>query len=87
MHLIDIPHFREVIIMATTCDYCGYRTNEVKSGGAITPTGKKISLKIINRRRNSKKFPFCRFRRRTGLVEGIFCFVNIAGRNLLFCKY
>lgn len=46
MHLIDIPHFREVIIMATTCDYCGYRTNEVKSGGAITPTGKKISLKI-----------------------------------------
>lgn len=48
MHLIDIPHFREVIIMATTCEYCGFRTNEVKSSGAITPTGKKITLKITS---------------------------------------
>ena len=27
-----IPHFKEVIIMATTCDACGHKTNEVKSG-------------------------------------------------------
>ncbi|KAH9643726.1 hypothetical protein HF086_007696, partial [Spodoptera exigua] len=25
----DIPHFKEVVIMSTTCDYCGHRTNEV----------------------------------------------------------
>jgi zinc finger protein len=26
----DIPFFKEVIIMATNCDTCGYRSNEVK---------------------------------------------------------
>lgn len=25
----EIPHFKEVIIMATNCDACGHRTNEV----------------------------------------------------------
>ncbi len=48
MHIFDIPHFREVIIMAITCDYCGFRSNEVKSGGAISPTGKKITLTITS---------------------------------------
>lgn len=43
LHL-EIPHFREVIIMATNCDYCGYRTNEVKSGGAVSKQGKRIKL-------------------------------------------
>uniref|UniRef100_A0A672Z712 Zinc finger ZPR1-type domain-containing protein n=1 Tax=Sphaeramia orbicularis TaxID=375764 RepID=A0A672Z712_9TELE len=33
--LVQIPHFKEVIIMATNCDSCGHRTNEVKSGGKI----------------------------------------------------
>lgn len=46
MHLVEIPHFREVIIMATTCDYCGYKSNEVKSGGALSPQGKRITLKL-----------------------------------------
>lgn len=27
----EIPHFKEVIIMATNCDACGHRTNEVRS--------------------------------------------------------
>ena len=34
-HTSAIPHFKEVIIMATTCDSCGHRTNEVKSGGKL----------------------------------------------------
>uniref|UniRef100_A0A671N6W6 Zinc finger protein ZPR1 n=1 Tax=Sinocyclocheilus anshuiensis TaxID=1608454 RepID=A0A671N6W6_9TELE len=34
MKLVQIPHFKEVIIMATNCDSCRHRTNEVKSGGA-----------------------------------------------------
>ncbi|XP_070621866.1 zinc finger protein ZPR1 isoform X6 [Erythrolamprus reginae] len=28
MKLVQIPHFKEVVIMATTCDACGHRTNE-----------------------------------------------------------
>ena len=30
MKITSIPHFKEVVIMATTCDVCGARTNEVK---------------------------------------------------------
>lgn len=26
---IDIPYFQEVIVMASTCDSCGYRNSEV----------------------------------------------------------
>jgi zinc finger protein len=44
MHMLDIPHFKEVIIMATDCDACGYKNNEVKAGGAISPFGQKITL-------------------------------------------
>ncbi len=32
--------------MSTNCDHCGYRDNEVKSGGAIPAQGKKITLKV-----------------------------------------
>ncbi|XP_010011787.1 PREDICTED: LOW QUALITY PROTEIN: zinc finger protein ZPR1, partial [Nestor notabilis] len=46
MKLVQIPHFKEVIIMATNCDSCGHRTNEVKSGGAIEPQGTRITLRI-----------------------------------------
>ena len=48
MHMVEIPHFREVILMATTCDYCGYKTNEVKSGGAIAEKGKRIILQLTS---------------------------------------
>ena len=44
MHLLDIPHFKEVIIMSTVCDSCGYKSNEVKAGGAIAAKGKRITL-------------------------------------------
>ena len=44
----DIPHFKKVILMATTCDYCGWKTNEVKSGGGISETGIRISLKLTD---------------------------------------
>ncbi|KAF6107232.1 ZPR1 zinc finger [Phyllostomus discolor] len=48
MKLVQIPHFKEVIIMATNCEYCGHRTNEVKSGGAVEPLGTRISLHITD---------------------------------------
>lgn len=44
----DIPHFKQVIIMATTCDHCGYKSNEVKSGTGISETGTKIDIKLTN---------------------------------------
>lgn len=48
MKLVQIPHFKEVIIMATNCDSCGHRTNEVKSGGATEEKGTKITLHITD---------------------------------------
>jgi hypothetical protein len=32
--------------MATNCYACGYRDNEIKSGGAVSDKGKKITLKV-----------------------------------------
>uniref|UniRef100_A0A0N5CD22 Zinc finger protein ZPR1 n=1 Tax=Strongyloides papillosus TaxID=174720 RepID=A0A0N5CD22_STREA len=44
----DIPYFQTVIIMSTKCDDCGYKSNEVKSGGAFQDYGCKLSLKVKN---------------------------------------
>ncbi|KAJ1528389.1 hypothetical protein ONE63_006804 [Megalurothrips usitatus] len=46
MKVTNIPYFKEVVIMATNCDTCGERTNEVKSGGGIQPQGMKIEVKV-----------------------------------------
>lgn len=46
MKLTNIPHFKEVIIMALTCDGCGNRSNEVKSGGGVEKMGRRITLQI-----------------------------------------
>jgi zinc finger protein len=48
MKLVDIPHFKEVVIMATSCDHCGYKHNEVKSGSGISEKGKRIELHLID---------------------------------------
>lgn len=48
MKLVQIPHFKEAIIMATNCDSCGHRTNEVKSGGATEELGTKITLHVTD---------------------------------------
>ncbi len=32
--------------MAFSCENCGFKTNEVKGGGKISDTGKKLTLKI-----------------------------------------
>lgn len=48
MHVMEIPHFKEVVIMATNCDQCGYKSNEVKAGGAVSEKGKRIILKITD---------------------------------------
>ncbi|CAK7895662.1 hypothetical protein CAAN1_05S04654 [[Candida] anglica] len=48
MKTVNIPHFKDVIIMSTVCDECGYKSNEVKTGGAIPDQGKKITLKVTD---------------------------------------
>jgi len=42
--LTDIPHFKEVIIMAFTCSQCGYKNSEVKGGGAVPTLGTEVTL-------------------------------------------
>ncbi len=44
----DIPHFREVLLMAFACSKCGYKSNEVRGGGAIPPKAKKLVLHLKN---------------------------------------
>lgn len=46
MKMVDIPHFKQVVIMSTVCDDCGYRSNDVKTGGEIPNKGEKIILKV-----------------------------------------
>ena len=48
MKIVNIPYFKEVVIMSTVCDSCGYKSNEVKAGGAIAPHGKRITLKVTD---------------------------------------
>ncbi|KZV64409.1 zf-ZPR1-domain-containing protein [Peniophora sp. CONT] len=49
MKKVNIPYFKDVLIMSTNCDRCGYRDNEVKSGGAISEKGRRITLKVEDR--------------------------------------
>ncbi len=44
----DIPHFKQVVIMATNCDYCGHRTSEAKSGAGVEDLGTRITLKLTD---------------------------------------
>ncbi|KAG6856304.1 hypothetical protein H0H87_005717 [Tephrocybe sp. NHM501043] len=49
MKKVTIPYFKDILIMSTNCDRCGYRDNEVKSGSAISEQGKRITLKVEDR--------------------------------------
>jgi zinc finger protein len=42
--------------MATNCDACGYKSNEVKSGGAISEKGKRVTLKLLDQEDFSRNF-------------------------------
>jgi len=46
MKMVEIPHFKQVVIMSTVCEHCGYRSNEVKTGGEVPEKGKKITLHV-----------------------------------------
>ena len=44
MCVTDVPHFKEVILMAFACDECGWKDVEVKGGGAVPPHGTVTEL-------------------------------------------
>lgn len=46
MKMVDIPHFKQVVLMSTVCDACGYKSNDVKTGGAIPEKGSRITLQV-----------------------------------------
>ncbi|GMH56434.1 hypothetical protein TL16_g02134 [Triparma laevis f. inornata] len=46
MCVTNIPHFKEIIIMSLDCEKCGYKSNEIKGGGAIPKFGTKVSLTV-----------------------------------------
>uniref|UniRef100_A0A5B7BA03 Putative zinc finger protein ZPR1 isoform X1 n=1 Tax=Davidia involucrata TaxID=16924 RepID=A0A5B7BA03_DAVIN len=48
MFVTNIPYFQEVIVMASTCDGCGYRNSELKPGGRVPAKGKKITVCVKN---------------------------------------
>ncbi|XP_022234161.1 zinc finger protein ZPR1 [Drosophila obscura] len=49
MKLTEIPHFKEVVIMATVCGSCGHKTNEVKSGGGVEKQGVRFKVSIASK--------------------------------------
>jgi len=42
---LSIPYFKEIVIMAFSCENCGYHNGEVMVGGSMSLKGKKITLK------------------------------------------
>eukprot|EP00013_Stygamoeba_regulata_P021632 CAMPEP_0177649110 /NCGR_PEP_ID=MMETSP0447-20121125/11193_1 /TAXON_ID=0 /ORGANISM="Stygamoeba regulata, Strain BSH-02190019" /LENGTH=507 /DNA_ID=CAMNT_0019151809 /DNA_START=145 /DNA_END=1668 /DNA_ORIENTATION=+ len=47
--MVDIPFFKEVLIMSYTCSKCGYKSNEVKAGGAIPSEGQRVTLREVTK--------------------------------------
>ncbi|KAG5481912.1 hypothetical protein LSCM4_06991 [Leishmania orientalis] len=46
MHECDIPYFKQTVIMAFKCEYCGYKSNEIKTGGEISAKGLRLTLHV-----------------------------------------
>jgi zinc finger protein len=42
----NIPHFKDIVILAYNCDECGYRTNEIKAGGGVPEKGCRWTLVV-----------------------------------------
>ena len=46
LQMVNIPHFKQVVISTTQCGECEYHTNDVKTGGKIPERGKRIWLDV-----------------------------------------
>jgi zinc finger protein ZPR1 len=47
MQIVNIPFFKDILIMSTTCERCGFKSNEVKSAGQISEKGKRLTLSLM----------------------------------------
>lgn len=48
MCIANIPFFKEIIIMAFCCDFCGYRNTEIKHGGGVSDKATRIVFHVEN---------------------------------------
>ena len=48
MCIATIPYFKEIIIMAFSCELCGHKSTEIKQGGGISENATKITFKVEN---------------------------------------
>jgi zinc finger protein len=46
MCISSIPFFKEIIIMAFSCEFCGYRNTEIKHGGGMSDHATKITFHV-----------------------------------------
>ena len=44
--MLDIPHFREIVLMAFECPYCHERNSEVQFAGLIGEKGRRYTLEV-----------------------------------------
>ena len=60
--MVNIPYFKQVIVSALVCAHCGYRTNDVKTGGEFPEKGQCIWLDVespVDLRRDILKSETC----------------------------
>ena len=53
--LTKIPHYKEIILMSFHCEHCGFKNNEIQSGGVIQEKGVRITVTLANERDLSRQ--------------------------------
>eukprot|EP00455_Lapot_gusevi_P015858 TRINITY_DN1808_c0_g5_i1.p1 TRINITY_DN1808_c0_g5~~TRINITY_DN1808_c0_g5_i1.p1 ORF type:complete len:574 (-),score=198.33 TRINITY_DN1808_c0_g5_i1:61-1782(-) len=48
MCITEIPLFKEIVLMVTDCEHCGFRDTEIKPGGAVSPMARKCTLRVTS---------------------------------------
>lgn len=86
VQMVNIPHFKQVIVNTTVCDLCGYKTNDVKTGGEVPKHGKRIWLTVKDAKDLGRdilksetcmlKIPECRVEVTPGTMGGRFTTVE-----------
>ncbi|KAF6236126.1 hypothetical protein HO173_005754 [Letharia columbiana] len=86
VQMVHIPHFKQVIVSTTHCDVCGYKTNDVKTGGEVPESGKRIWLHVKDAKDLGRdilksetcllKIPECRVEVTPGTMGGRFTTVE-----------
>ena len=72
IQMVNIPYFKQVFVSAVVCVHCGYRTNDVKTGGKIPDKGQRIIFHVkspIDLRRDLLKSETCAVRIEACSVE------------------